>query len=116
MGRGINSGSIQIQPGDAQNKTKSERVDPQRRNKQPIHYRSRVEWIERALCRESSLREERDADDGRTFARWTDEKKEPSTVYIRSKEQSESILEAVRGRGTPRTGSGRGTHLFFGTP
>jgi hypothetical protein len=30
MGRGINSGSIQIQPGNALKKTKSRRVDPKR--------------------------------------------------------------------------------------
>jgi hypothetical protein len=63
MGRGINSGSIQIQPGDAQNETKSERGRPEARNRQPNLYRSYVEWIERGLCRESPLHEERDADD-----------------------------------------------------
>ena len=72
MGRGINSGSIQIRPDNAQNQTESWRVCPKRRmnnifskaksNGSSAFYAGPVRRGVRPPC-ESPLHEERDADD-----------------------------------------------------
>jgi hypothetical protein len=69
MGRGINSRLIQIRPGRAQNMT-LQRLAPgqQRRNYKTISLPERGGSIGRGLCRESSLRQERDAENSRTLA------------------------------------------------
>ena len=112
MGRGINSGSIRIQPVNARKQTKFPRVDP-RRGRQPIHYRSQVERIERALCRESPLHEKRDADDGRTTSLGGRRRGKDETLYIRGTDKSKSRdAELSRThKGTPANGGAAGSTL-----
>jgi hypothetical protein len=77
MGRGINSGLIQIRPGGAQNTRFSVwRPGQQRREQQEENsVPERAERLTAVYAGESPLRETRDADDGRTLARCTEKRK-----------------------------------------
>jgi hypothetical protein len=67
MGRGITSGLIQIRSGQAQNMTLSvQRPGSNEGNSEKEIHAGVGGSINCALCRESSLRKKRDADDGRT--------------------------------------------------
>jgi len=68
MGRGINSGASKLDRATRRIRRSRSAGVPTRGISNLYSLPQRVEWIQRGLCRESSLHEERDADDGRTMA------------------------------------------------